>query len=354
MLYATDQFYQNIPCNILGWIILRVDNIDLQIVRLLARDSRTHYNNIASAVGITPSAAKKRINKMISNGVIRGFAVVINPVIFGYEKECILIIKNIGKTINEQDIFKKVSLLGDVFLDFKQLEQAAALIILFVRKGAEDKIRILTDLLKPAEVESIFGSLRPVTMRIHSSDLEIMKCLLSDPHMPVEDIAKETSLSRKTVAKRLDKMRENHVLQFSIVANLSSMNVTGYIEFGVLIRVHAAYHQNVVQRIYNEMQEYMLHPLDELPQYPINYSISYRREVVIASFCCANISTINLILRRLESYDGVNKVEPITVTSGRIYQDWLRNEIDKRIISQKYSSLPSSASPPSAATTNDR
>ena len=93
-------------------------------------------------------------------------------------------------------------------------------------------------------------------------------------HMPVEDIAKETSLSRKTVARRLDMMkRENHVLQFSIVANLSSMNVTGYIEFGVLIRVHAAYHQNVVQRIYNEMQEYILHRLEELPQYPINYSI---------------------------------------------------------------------------------
>ena len=291
---------------------------------------------------------------MISNGVIRGFAVVINPVIFGYEKECILIIRNTDKTINEQEIFKKVSLLGDVFLDFKQLEQAAALFMIFVRKGAEDKIGILTDLLKPAEVESIFGSFRPVNMRIHSSDLEIMKCLLSDAHMPVEDIAKETSLSRKTVARRLDKMRENHILHFSVVANLYSMNVTGYIEFGVLIRVHAAYHQNVVQRIYNEMQEYILHPLDELPQYPINYSISYRREVVIASFCCANISTINLILRRLESYDGVNKVEPITVTSGRVYQDWLRNEIDKRIISQKYSLLQSSASPPSAATNNDR
>ena len=354
MLYATDQFYQNIPCNIPGWIILRVDNINLQIVRLLARDSRTLYKNIAAAVGITPSAAKKRINKMISNGLIRGFAVVINPVIFGYEKECILILKNIGKTINEQDIFKKVSLLGDVFLSFKQLEQAATLFVLFVRKRAEDKIGILTDLLKPAEVESIFGSFRPVNLRIHSSDLEIMKFLLSDPHMPVEDIAKETSLSRKTVARRLDMMRENHVLQFSISTNLSSMQITGYIEFVVLIRVHAAYHQNVVQRIYNEMQEYILRPLDELLQYPINYSISYRRELVIASFCCANIPTVNLILRRLESYDGVNKVEPITITSGRVYQDWLRNEIDKRIISQKYSSIPSSASPPSAATNNDR
>ena len=115
----------------------RLDITDLRIMKLLSRDSRTPYRNIASAVGITPSAAKKRINKMISNGLIRSFAVVINPIIFGYEKECILIIKNIGNTINEQDIFKKVSLLGDVFLDFKQLEQAAALIIIFVRKGAE-------------------------------------------------------------------------------------------------------------------------------------------------------------------------------------------------------------------------
>ena len=141
MLYATDQFYQNIPCNIPGWIILRVDNIDLQIIRLLARDSRTPYKNIASAVGITPSAAKKRINKMISNGVIRSFAVVINPVIFGYEKECILIIKNIDKTIKEQDIFKKVSLLGDVFLDFKQLEQSSYIICTICQKRSRRQDR---------------------------------------------------------------------------------------------------------------------------------------------------------------------------------------------------------------------
>ena len=331
MLYATYQFYQNIPCNIPGWIILRVDNINLQIVRLLSRNSRAPYKGIASEVGISSNAAKERINKMVSSGLIRSFAVVINPVVFGYEKECILILKNIGKTINEQEIFKKVSLLGDVFLDFKQLEQAATLFVLFVRKGAEDKVGILTDLLKPAEVESIFGSFRSVNVRIHNSDLEIMKCLLSDPQMPIEDIAKETSLSRKTVARRLENMREKHVLQFSTSTNLSSMQVTGYIELVVLIRVRAAYHQNVVQRIYNEMQEYILRPLDELLQYPINYSTSYRRELVIASFCCANISSINLILRRLESYDGVNKVEPITITSGRVYQDWLRNEIDNRI-----------------------
>jgi len=54
---------------------------------LLARDSRTPYKGIASAVGITSNAAKERINKMVSNGVIETFAVRINPAIFGYESK---------------------------------------------------------------------------------------------------------------------------------------------------------------------------------------------------------------------------------------------------------------------------
>jgi DNA-binding Lrp family transcriptional regulator len=296
--------------------------------------------DIASTVGISTNAAKVRINKMISNGVIQSFRVLVNPIIFGYEKECYLRVKNIDKTIKEEDLFKKISLLEDIFIYIKQLEGAAVLFVVFIRPGAENKIGILGDLLKPAEVESIFGTYKPINTKIHNSDLEIMKCLLSDARMRVEDIAKETSLSPKTVARRLEKMTENNILQFTFSTDSSSRQLTGFIDLHVLIDVDAPYHENVVERIYNEMQEYILHPPDDLVQYPINYSISCPKELVIASFCCANISTVNLILRRLESYDGVNKVEPITITSEtRVYQDWLKNGIDKRIAaSQKYSS----------------
>jgi DNA-binding Lrp family transcriptional regulator len=76
-----------------------LDNIDLQTLLLLSKDSRTTYRNIASFVGISTNAAKERIHKMISNRIIQKFVVVINPVIFGYEKECILIIRHIDKQL---------------------------------------------------------------------------------------------------------------------------------------------------------------------------------------------------------------------------------------------------------------
>ena len=49
----------------------RLDTIDLRIMKLLPRDSRTPYSNLASDVEIMPTVAKARINKMVSNGAIR-------------------------------------------------------------------------------------------------------------------------------------------------------------------------------------------------------------------------------------------------------------------------------------------
>ena len=287
----------------------RLDDIDLRIIRLLARDSRAAYKDISSAVGISSNAAKERINKMVSNGVIERFAVRINPVIFGYERECILTLRNIDKTIKEQDILNKISLVGDVIVYVKHLEGTAGF-VLYVRTGAEDKIATLNDLLKPASVESIFVSYKPITMRIHTSDFEIIKCLLSNSRMPIDDIAKEASLSSKTVTRRLEKMRESHILQFSILTNLSSIQQTGYIEFAVLINVDTYHYQRIVERIYEEMEEYLFY----IPN-------SYQKEFIFAVFFCSNISTVNSILRTLESYDGVNEVKDFIGTRRVYYQD---------------------------------
>ena len=315
----------------------RVDGTDLQIIRFLARDSRTPYKSIAADVGITQGAAKERINKMLSNGVIQRFVVLINPIIFGYEKLCILIVKNIDKTTKEQDLFKKLSLLGDLVAYSEELE-GSYIFRLYVKDITQYKIETVTDLLKPATVEAFFADFSPPpTMKIHSSDLEIMKCLLSDARKSVDNIAKETSLSPRTVARRLEKMRGNYVSQFTISRNLTSMRLTGYMEFDVLIHVELARHQSVLEKIYRELDEYLIF----IPAW-------YQREVIVAVFFCANISTTKLILRRLESYNGVNKVESFIRTSITINQNWLKREIDKRITTnQNY--LSSSA----VATTED-
>ena len=164
-------------------------------------------------------------------------------------------------------------------------------------------------------------------MTVNDSDLEIMKCLLLDPRMSGKDLAQEISLSHKTVARRLEKMRENNVLQyFTVRANLSSLRLVGYIEFPALIHVKESSYQSVVERIYQELQENLF----------LLVSTRYwdQKGFIFAVFFASNISKVNLILRRLESYEGVVRVESFITTNLTFYHDWLKSEIDKRISSK--------------------
>ena len=175
-----------------------VDDIDLRIIKLAARDSRSPYKDIASTVGISLNATKDRINRMVSNGAIEMFAVRINPVIFVYEKECILTLIDIGKTIKEQEILNMVSLVGDVIVYVKHLKGTAGF-VLYVSADAEGKMSALAALLKPVSLETIFVSYRSIAMRVNVSDLNIMKSLLADPRMPIDRIANKVLLSSRLV-----------------------------------------------------------------------------------------------------------------------------------------------------------
>jgi len=54
----------------------RIDEIDLQIVRLLVKDSRTTLSSIAGELGIGTSTVYKRITKLVREGVIRRFTIL--------------------------------------------------------------------------------------------------------------------------------------------------------------------------------------------------------------------------------------------------------------------------------------
>jgi hypothetical protein len=160
-------------------------------------------------------------------------------------------------TISEDNIVKQLNLLGDVRV-YAKLLQRNAIFAISLRTGAEDKIALVVDLLKQSalDVEYAFMNYRPISMKVHSSDFKIIKSLLSNPRMQVEDIAKETSLSTKTVTRRLEKLRENHIVEFGVIRNMSSMQLAGYIEFAVVIHLEddSLFYQPVLERIYQEMQ----------------------------------------------------------------------------------------------------
>jgi DNA-binding Lrp family transcriptional regulator len=57
---------------------MKLDAVDLEILRMLQRDSRTPYSEIASKVNISRPTVKSRIRRLQSQGIIRKFTIIID------------------------------------------------------------------------------------------------------------------------------------------------------------------------------------------------------------------------------------------------------------------------------------
>ena len=302
-----------------------LDKLDLKIISLLSENSRISYRNISSIVDLTPNAVKIRVNKMISSGIIKEFVVRVNPSLFGYEKEFSLTIRNIDRKIKEDNIIDKLRLFGEILVFAKQLG-GSCICILAVKKEAEERIRIIDNMMKPSIVEkTIFANYNVPSVKIHTSDLKIIKCLLSNPRMQIENIAKETSLSSKTITRWFEKMKKNHIVQFTIMRDMSSLHLIGYIEFALIINVNKHLYQGVLETIYHEMAEYILF----IPNI-------YHNNIIFAVLFCANIPMLDLIVTRIQTYKGVEKIELFITTKLAFYQNWLNKEIDKSLQQSVY------------------
>jgi Lrp/AsnC family transcriptional regulator, leucine-responsive regulatory protein len=56
-----------------------VEETNRRIVSMLSRDGRMSFTELARQTGLSVSAAQQRVRRLEHNGVIRGYAAVINP-----------------------------------------------------------------------------------------------------------------------------------------------------------------------------------------------------------------------------------------------------------------------------------
>ncbi len=60
-----------------------MEEIDRQIVRLLAEDGRMSFTDLGKATGLSTSAVHQRVRRLEQRGVIRGYSAVVDPEALG-------------------------------------------------------------------------------------------------------------------------------------------------------------------------------------------------------------------------------------------------------------------------------
>jgi DNA-binding Lrp family transcriptional regulator len=67
-----------------------MDAIDEAIIRCVLRNARATYAQIGKAAGLSAPAAKRRLDRLVATGAIRGFTAVVDPQALAWHTEAFL------------------------------------------------------------------------------------------------------------------------------------------------------------------------------------------------------------------------------------------------------------------------
>ena len=304
-----------------------LDELDGKILRSLSRNCRVSYNSLGSEIGMTAKSVKARVKKMQSSGVIDSFIVKVNPMVLGYSKVCILVLRINNKAVDEKHIRRSISLLGDI-LNTGHVLGNISTFKFAVKKEAEEKLELLVDVIGQDHlIQNQTVAFQNVREQPTYVDFKIMRCLLDNPRMQISDIAEKISMSSKTVARRLEKMIGNDVLDFTIQINFTAIG--GYIVSVVSANLEKGAHTKVLERSYADLED----------SFFVYSPMLSQQEVIYWLFFSKDVFALDSVIKRIESYGGVKKVDVLIPISIEYHKDILIKEIERKLVDKREGSL---------------
>jgi len=222
----------------------------MQILSRLLNNCREPDRQIGMEVGISGGAVKSRIKKMEKNGTIEFFTLKIEPSVLGYG---ILYFVVTGEDLDE--ILQQVKLIGEPFFVVPCVGGITVCSVV-VKENVQQKIELAKNLMKDVRVLSIFEAENPgVSSDLTKTDLEVINELMKNPRQKIEDIAKKTDLSSKTVTRSIEKLQNDDAVQFTLV--YEPTKIEGYIPFCILTWIDGDLKQTL-DVLKNEFSEYFM------------------------------------------------------------------------------------------------
>jgi DNA-binding Lrp family transcriptional regulator len=80
---------------------VRIDELDVKILAVLGDDARMSYREVAEQLGVASGTVYNRVNKMVANGVIKGYIPLVDHGKLGYSLMALILVQVEGKRLVE-------------------------------------------------------------------------------------------------------------------------------------------------------------------------------------------------------------------------------------------------------------
>jgi len=290
-----------------------MDETDLILSKMLLFNSRTPYRALAEALGLSVNAVHKRIQSMVEEGVIRGFTTKISLAALGAfhalihgrsEAESVY---DIEGALGSHNAVYWVTLAGGNYVyvgaHLRSIQELPA-VIEFVEEAGR-----MPDPTVGIIHEEFSGRERPLDELLQPIDWEIIHSLSRDSRKAVSAVAEEIGASSRTVRRRLERLVEEGLVEFSMEWYPSATN---HINTAVHIEAGSASPEEVIGKFMSEYQ----------PNALFAWRFINLPRKVIAYLWSPSMNVLRKLTERM-GRDGVfRSATPIILYAGSLHETW--------------------------------
>jgi DNA-binding Lrp family transcriptional regulator len=193
-----------------------MDETDLALCRSLIMNSRMPYSELGKTLDLTPQAVHRRVQSLIEAEIITGTGTFLTlraqgrmwVVIFGW-----------SRAASMDEVATKLKSESDVAVFF--VASGNYVYIHGAVSDANDMASFVTKVQKVAMIHDVQVGIVPSPPQapkdaLSRLDLRLIKSLQEDARKPISEVAEEVGVSVKTAKRKLDRMVEEDLVQFSI------------------------------------------------------------------------------------------------------------------------------------------
>jgi DNA-binding Lrp family transcriptional regulator len=299
----------------------RLDDLDVRIIKELGSPSslqwnvRETYSSIAKRVGVDEETVRRRLKRAEELGSLPGWRMMVNPRLIGCEAASL--------DLDVEDEDKKDSAIAAIrrvdgvikILDFRG--RGLQLALYYPNANALKRKTELIGSISGSPRSTVWELSFPSSrIRMTSMDWKIVQNMLDDARKSLDDVSQTVGISTRTVERRLTSMQKEFVVylqgtpNFKVLAGLSCV---------FLVFTPDGKKKRTVDRII----------LSKTPRTELANTASRQYSTFVMLF--DNLSEADDFTKWITGLDGVESVRMGIMKDLIVVQDWLRDEIAKRI-----------------------
>ena len=284
---------------------MALDEADVALLEELKRDGRASYERLGSNVGLSRTAARARLQKLIEAGTVRIEAIA-HPAVAGYgtfahvsivtdgvpEREVALQIAAFDNAPFVSVVAGRFSLIAELRTrDLGEMDRAVAKVRNIPGVCSLDTV-IYTDIVKDSHLP--LG--RPDAFKsfdLDEIDRKLLALLQADPRMPYADLADRVGLSRAATRARVLRLLDDGVVVVKGLVNPTAAGITQMCGFQVHLGPGSEHAAATIAAM--ESVDFVARALGRCD--------------IIGTMIARSRSEVSAALNKIRSLDGVRAVE---------------------------------------------